>query len=149
MGYKGAYSTLTEYLRLIRPPAPRKFERRFETAPGHQAQVDFAEFQVVFTDEPGVQRKVWLYSHVLGNSRWLWGRFCPNQKLETVLRCHIAAFEACGGATTEVLYDRMKTAVIGEDDTGTVIYDASLVSLLKRYGAAAKACRAYRAKTKG
>ena len=149
MGYKGAYSTLTEYLRLIRPPAPRKFERRFETAPGHQAQVDFAEFQVVFTDEPGIQRKVWLYSHVLGNSRWLWGRFCPNQKLETVLRCHIEAFEACGGATTEILYDRMKTAVIGEDDAGTVIYNASLVFLLRHYGAAPKACKAYRAKTKG
>jgi len=149
MGFKGAYSTLTEYLRTIRPPVPRRFERRFETAPGHQAQVDFAEFQVEFTDAPGVQRKVWLYSHVLGSSRWLWGQFSPNQKLETVLRCHIAAFEAMGGVTREVLYDRMKTAVIGEDEAGTVIYNPSLVALLKHYGAAPKACKAYRAKTKG
>ena len=149
LGFKGAYSTLTEYLRLIRPPVPRKFERRFETAPGHQAQVDFAEFQVAFSDEGGGTRKVWLYSHVLGSSRWLWGQFCPNQQLETVLRCHIAAFEAMGGATTEILYDRMKTAVIGEDETGTVVYNLSLVALLRHYGAAPKACKAYRAKTKG
>jgi hypothetical protein len=109
--------------------------------------VDFAEFQVEFNSEPGVLRKVWLFSMVLGHSRWLWGRFCPNQTLETVMRCHIAAFDAMGGACTEVLYDRMKTAVIGEDSAGVVTYNESL-------GAAgalrvrATGLPAYRAKTK-
>lgn len=149
MGYEGAYSTLTEYLRLIRPAVPRQFERRFETAPGQQAQVDFAEFQVDFGAEPGVLRKVWLFSMVLGHSRWLWGRFCPNQTLETVMRCHIAAFAAMGGACTEILYDRMKTAVIGEDAAGVVTYNESLVALLAHYGSAPRACQPYRAKTKG
>ena len=111
LGYTGGYSAVTDYLRSVRPELPRVFERRFETEPGEQAQVDFAEFSVEFTDEPGMTRKVWLFSFVLGHSRWLWGRFCANQKLETVLRCHVAAFDACGGATGEVLYDRMKTAV--------------------------------------
>ncbi|TDX21589.1 hypothetical protein EV657_13812 [Rhodovulum visakhapatnamense] len=86
-GLRGAYSTLTEYLRLIRA-ASCQFERRFETPARQQAQVDFAEVQVEFTSEPGVIRKVWLFSMVLGHSRWLWGRFCPNQTLETVMRCH-------------------------------------------------------------
>lgn len=86
-----------------------------------------------FTDEPGITRKVWLFSFVLGHSRWLWGRFCANQKLETVLRCHVAAFAACGGATGEVLYDRMKTAVLGEDADGTVVYNSSLVAMLDHY----------------
>ena len=67
----------------------------------------------------------------MGNSRWLWGRFCANQKLKAVLRCHVMAFEACGGAPAEVLYDRMKTAVLGEKDDGTVIYYPSLVALLQ------------------
>jgi transposase len=31
-----------------------------------------------------------------------------------VLRCHVAAFEALGGAPRELLYDRMRTAVLGE-----------------------------------
>ena len=149
MGYEGAYSTLTEYLRLARPVAPRQFERRFETAPGQQAQVDFAEFQVEFSSEPGVLRKVWLFSMVLGHSRWLWGRFCPNQTLETVMRCHMAAFDAMGGACTEILYDRMKTAVIGEDASSVVTYNTSLVALLAHYGSAPRACQPYRAKTKG
>ena len=30
------------------------------------------------------------------------GRFCTNQKLETVLRCHVMAFEACGGVPTSL-----------------------------------------------
>ncbi|VVT33127.1 hypothetical protein RV134_380007 [Roseovarius sp. EC-HK134] len=102
-------------LREVRPPRQVQFERQFETPPGQQAQVDFAEFTVEFTDKPGIVRKVWLFSTVLGQSRWLWGQFCPNQTLETVMRSHIAAFDVMGGACTEILYDRMKTAVIGED----------------------------------
>ena len=149
LGYKGGYTTVTDFLREVRPVLPQPFERRFETGPGKQAQADFAEFSVMFTDEPGMWRKVWLFSFVLGNSRWLWGRFCPNQKLETVLRCHVMAFEACGGAPLEVLYDRMRTAVTGEEDDGTVTYDPSFVALLDHYGSAPKACKPYRAKTKG
>jgi transposase len=38
-----------------------------------------------------------------------------------LLHCHIAALEAIGGAPHEILYDRMKTAVIGEDANGLVV----------------------------
>jgi len=148
-GYDGGYTAVTDFLREVRPGGGSRFERRFETPPGKQAQVDFAEFTVAFTDEPGVTRKVWLFSMVLGHSRWIWGRFCASQNLQTVLRCHIAAFAAMGGAPEEVLYDRMKTAVIGEDAEGVVTYNASLVAALAHYGSAPKACRPYRAKTKG
>ncbi len=115
MGYKGSYSTLKPFLRSVRPPRRTQFERRFETPPGKQAQVDFAEFTAEFTDEPGVVRKVWLFSIVLGHSRWLWGRFVASQNLQSVLRCHVGAFEEIGGVPEEILYDRMKTAVIGEE----------------------------------
>ncbi len=149
LGYTGRYTAITDFLRQVRPPRQPVFERRFETPPGKQAQVDFAEFKTQFDDEPGIVRKVWLFSMVLGHSRFLWGRFCAGQDLQTVLRCHIAAFEAIGGTTSEVLYDRMKTAVIGEDTEGRIIYNSSLVALLGHYGAVPRACRPYRAKTKG
>ncbi len=123
-GYGGGYTAVTDFLRGVRPKPRPPFERRFETPAGRQAQVDFAEFKVEFADEPGIVRKVWLFSLVLGHSRWLWGRFCASQDLQTVLRCHIAAFAAIGGATAEVLYDRMKTAVIGEDEAGVVTFSA-------------------------
>ena len=148
-GYEGGYTAVTDFLRTVRPKREYGFERRFETDPGQQAQVDFAEFKVAFTDAPDITCKVWLFSMVLGHSRFLWGRFCPSQDLQTVLRCHISAFEAMGGIAAEILYDRMKTAVIGEDAEGVVTYNSSLVSLLGHYGASPRACKPYRAKTKG
>jgi hypothetical protein len=111
--------------------------------------VDFARFEVAFTDEPGVTRVVWLFSMVLGFSRLIWSRFVIHQDLQSVLRCHVAAFTAIGGAPREILYDRMKTAVIGEDADGLVAYNRSLVDLARHFGFQPKACRPYRAKTKG
>ncbi len=145
----GGYTAVTDFLRTIRPTKRPMFERRFETLPGRQAQVDFAQFRVAFTNEPGVTRIVWLFTMVLGCSRWLWGRFSASQDLQTVLRNHIDAFAAMRGAPSEVLYDRMKTAVIDEDADGRVIYNSSLAALLGHYGAVPRACRPYRAKTKG
>ncbi|MEM9438536.1 MAG: helix-turn-helix domain-containing protein [Pseudomonadota bacterium] len=92
-GHEGGYTTVKKFLRGVRPPARTQVERRFETPAGKQAQVDFEEVSVEFTDEPGVTRKVYLFSMVLGHSRWLWGRFASSQNLQTVMRCHIAAFE--------------------------------------------------------
>ena len=69
--------------------------------------------------------------------------------LQTVLRCHVAAFEALGGVPSEVLYDRMRTAVAGEDAEGVVMFNKSLIGLGRHYGFLPKACRPYRAKTKG
>ena len=109
------------FLRGVRPAeAERGYEVRFETPPREQAQVDFAHFHVVFTDEPTLPRIAWLFSLVLGFSRPIRRRFVVHQDLPTVLRCHAGAFEALGGAPREVLYDRMKTAVIGEGDAGIV-----------------------------
>ena len=149
LGYGGGYTAVKDFLRTIRPRALQAFERRFETPPGKQAQVDFAYFRTVFTDQPGAERIVWLFSLVLGHSRMMWGRFVPHQDLQTVLRCHIAAFEALGGVPAEILYDRMKTAVLGEVDDQGIAYNRKLLDLAAHYRFLPKACRPYRAKTKG
>ena len=148
-GYGGGYTAVTDALRELRPPTGPAFEVRFETAPGDQAQVDFAQFQVAFADEPGVTRIVWLFSLVLGYSRLLWARFVLHQDLQTVLRCHLAAFAALDGVPREILYDRMKTAVLGEDAEGHIVYNRALVDFARHHGFHPRACRPYRAKTKG
>jgi transposase len=148
LGYTGGYTRLTDFLRDIRPAAAPGFERRFETAPGQQAQVDFAQFRTEFSDEPGVVRIVWLFSLVLGHSRMLWARFVARQDLPAVLRCHAAAFEALGGVPAEILYDRMRTAVTGEDTRG-IAYNRTLLECARHYGFLPKACRAYRPQSKG
>jgi transposase len=148
-GYTGGYSAVTDILRDLRPTLSPAFEVRYETPPGEQAQVDFARFETEFTDEPGCKRIVWLFSMVLGYSRLIWARFVIHQDLQSVLRCHIGALEAIGGAPREILYDRMKTAVIGEDADGLVVYNRGLVDLARHYGFHPRACRPYRPKTKG
>jgi transposase len=147
-GYQGGYTAVTDVLRDIRPAPLPAFEVRFETPPGDQAQVDFAQFQVVFTDEPMETRIVWLFSLVLGYSRLIWARFVLHQDVQTLLRCHMAAFAAMGGVPHEILYDRMKTAVIGEA-SGSIVYNRALIDFARHHAFQPKACRPYRAKTKG
>jgi transposase len=149
-GYAGAYTAVKRFVAAIRPERqPKPFEVRFETPAGYQAQVDFARFVTSFTDEPGLVRIVWLFSLVLGHSRYIFARFVMHQDLQTLLRCHMLAFDALGGVPIEILYDRMKTAVISEDDQGHIVYNRSLLALARHCGFQPKACRPYRAKTKG
>jgi transposase len=149
-GYSGAYTAVKRFIAAIRPESqPKPFEVRFETPPGYQAQVDFARFVTFLTDEPEIARIVWLFSLVLGHSRYIFARFVMHQDLQTLLRCHMLAFEAIGGVPIEILYDRMKTAVTGEDADGHIIYNRSLIALGQHYGFIPRACRPYRAKTKG
>ena len=150
LGYAGAYTAVKRYLAAIRPEhGPKPYEVRFETPPGVQAQVDFARFVVAFADDPGTSRIVWLFSLVLGHSRFIFARYVLHQDLQTLLRCHIQAFAALGGVPIEILYDRMKTAVTGEDDGGHIVYNRSLLALAQHYRFQPRACRPYRAKTKG
>ena len=149
-GYKGAYTAVKRFLAAIRPQnQPKPYEVRFETPPGCQAQVDFARFVTTFADEPGITRVVWLFSLVLGHSRYIFAQFVMHQDLQTLLRCHMLAFTAIGGVPLEILYDRMKTAVTGEDADRNIIYNRSLVALAQHYRFLPRACRPYRAKTKG
>ncbi len=149
LGYGGGMTTVKNYVREVRPPVLQGYEHRFETAPGKQAQVDFAHFRVRFTDEPTTEQVVWLFSMVLGNSRHLFCRFVMRQDLPAVIRCHVQAFESIGGVPKEILYDRMKTAVIGEDEEGNVQFNKTLLALADHYRFRLRACAAYRAKTKG
>jgi len=150
LGYVGAYTAVKRYLAAIRPEnGPKPYEVRFETPAGVQAQVDFARFVVNFTDDPGTSRIVWLFSLVLGHSRFIFARYVLHQDLQTLLRCHMQAFAALGGVPIEILYDRMKTAVTGEDDQGHIVYNRSLLALAQHYRFQPRACRPYRAKTKG
>jgi len=148
LGYGGGYTSVKDAVRAWRPRA-LAFEHRFETPAGEQAQVDFAHFKVVFENEPTRVQVVWLFSLVLGHSRWLWARFVAHQDLPTLLACHAEAFAALGGVPRTVLYDRMRAVVSDVDPQGEVIYNAKLLELARHYGFTPRACAAYRAKTKG
>jgi transposase len=45
-GYEGGYTRVKDYVRQVRPRPTIEPMVRFETPPGHQAQVDFAHFRL-------------------------------------------------------------------------------------------------------
>lgn len=71
---EGGYTQVKEYVRTVRPSPPEEPVVRFETAPGVQAQVDFADFRL-----PWGKRYALLV--VLGYSRLLWLRFFPRKTM--------------------------------------------------------------------
>jgi len=87
---------------------------------------------------------------IIEQDLYLWAEFVMHQDLSAVLRCHMAAFEHFGGVPREILYDRMKTAVLGEPDADQpVIYNAKLLACAAHDHFVPRACQPYRAKTKG
>ncbi|MBW2122237.1 MAG: IS21 family transposase [Deltaproteobacteria bacterium] len=137
-----------EYVRQVRPLRRPVMEIRFETPPGQQAQADFGVFESFFEEEGRIER-VSLFTMVLGHSRFLAGRYFLSQNLHSVLVGHLGAFEAFGGVPEEVLYDRMKTVVLGTEPGGDLVFHPALMALANHYGFRPRVCRPYRAKTKG
>jgi transposase len=143
-GYPGGLSQLRCYVRRVRPRPPEEPVVRFETTPGHQAQVDFAEFTF-----PWGKRYALLV--VLGYSRLLWVQFYPRQTMTTLMRGLEAAFAYFGGVPHELLFDQLK-AVIIEDDRpggGKVLANPEFLRFAAHWAFTIRACRPYRAQTKG
>ena len=143
-GYPGGITQVRDYVARVRPrPAPEPLVR-YETAPGHQAQVDFAEFRLPWG-------KRYALVVVLGYSRLFWLKFYPRQTLATVTTGLEEAFTYLGGVPAELLFDQMK-AVIVEDhraDGGKLLENPEFLRFAAHWGFRIRACRPYRAKTKG
>ena len=143
-GYAGGITRVREYGARVRArPAPEPLVR-FETDPGLQAQFDFAEFRL-----PWGKRYALLV--VLGYSRYLYVEFVPQQTAWTVMRGLERAFAAFGGVPREILFDQLK-AVIVEDHRpggGRLLENAEFARFAAHWGFRIRACRPYRAQTKG
>jgi len=143
-GYAGCYTQVKEYVRKVRPRAPEEPVVRFETPPAHQGQVDFAEFRL-----PWGKRYAFLV--VLGYSRVLWLQFFTRQTMQHVFEGLESAFSFFGGVPHELLFDQMK-AVITKDERsagGRVTENAEFLRFAHHWDFRVRACRPYRAKTKG
>lgn len=143
-GYGGGITQLRDHVARVRPHPEPEPVIRFETAPGVQAQVDFADFRF-----PWGKRHALLV--VLGYSRLLWLHFYPRQTMRTVMTGLEAAFTAFGGVPHELLFDQMR-AVILEDrrpDGGRLLENAEFLRFAHHWGFRIRACRPYRAQTKG
>lgn len=143
-GYAGSYTQLKAFVRTIRPTPTPEPVVRFETAPGEQGQVDFAEVRFPWG-------KRWALLLVLGYSRLLWLRFCHRQTLLTLMRGLEEAFAYLGGVPRELLFDQLRAVVI--DDArprgGRVHANPEFLRFAAHWGFRIRTCRPYRAQTKG
>jgi transposase len=143
-GYTGGYSQLKAFVQRVRPTPPPEPVIRFETPAGRQAQVDFARFRFAW----GVRYALLV---VLGYSRLLWCRFYARQDMATLMDGLEEAFVAFGGVPQELLFDQMK-AVITRDlrlEGGALVRNAEFLRFAHHWGFTPRACRPYRAQTKG
>ena len=143
-GYPGSLTQLKVFVRQIRPRPEPEPVVRFETTPGHQAQVDFARFVLPW----GVRYGLLV---VLGYSRLLWLQCFARQTMRVLMRGLEQAFQYFGGVPQELLFDQLK-AVILEDQRpvgGRVLENPEFLRFAAHWGFRIRPCRPYRAQTKG
>ena len=145
-GYPGGITLIREFLHPLRPAVPMVTER-FETQPGQQAQVDWSSCGRIWQRDR--LRSLSSFTMTLGYSRRQYVEFTVSQDMETFLRCHINAFGYFRGIPIEILYDNLKTAVDHRGPDGQVVWNRRFRDFADYYGFVPRACRPYRAQTKG
>lgn len=131
LGFTGGYDIVKRYVGRLKKERDKRAYMRFETEPGRQGQVDFAEFRVVTSS--GSELKLYLFTMILGYSRRLYGELFRRCDLSTFLDGHIHAFQFFGGVPQELLYDRMRNVYRGQRE-GHKQFNTSLLSCAWHYG---------------
>jgi transposase len=144
-GYTGGSSILRDYIAPKRPLRASRATVRFETDPGVQLQSDWGE---VRTTIAGQEVRVCFQPNVLAYSRrfhfWCTDSLDAEHTYEGLIR----SFEYLGGVPRDVLVDNQKTAVLEHRD-GKPRFSERFLDLAGHYGFTPRACRPYRAQTKG
>ena len=143
-GYPGGYSRVRDYVRTVRPRPAAERVVRFETPPGHQGPVDFGTFAL-----PWGRRHALVV--VLSHSRLLWLHFYQRQTMAVLTAGLERAFARFGGVPRELLFDQMRAVVLsdGRVGGGELVLNAEFLRFAAHWGFHPRACRRYRAQTKG
>lgn len=144
MGYEGSLRWLQTNISRheLRERADEEELVRFETNPGVQMQVDWIEFP---------KDNLSAFVATMGYSRASYVEYVKDEKIDTLIQCHLNAFKYFGGVPQEGLYDNMKTVIIKRNAYGYGKHklNAMFEDFAKHCGFKIKVCKPYRAKTKG
>lgn len=141
-GYKGSYAQLYRYIKsLPKKDRDSKPSIRVKTGPGEQAQVDWGYFGKINVNEN--TERLYAFIYVLGYSRMTYAEFTVRQTLQTLLNCHIHAFEKFGIPRT-IVYDNMKTVVQKREkiskNTDKLHFHPQFLDFARHYGFGIYAC---------
>ena len=139
-----------EAQRIHRPDSRRddaEPEIRFETGPGIQTQGDWADVGTWPLGDGTAP--LFAYVAILGCSRMVAVRFATDKTRPTTLAAIVRCVDDLGGATAEFLTDRDTALMNGSRADGSPIYAPEWVDTAAMLGTRQRACRPYRAKTKG
>lgn len=130
-GFTGCYETVKLAVRPLRAEAALAglTQRRFETGPGEQAQCDWGQVTVPFGE---VRTRVHVFVMTLGYSRCAFGMGFERERMPDLLAAHEAAFAHFGGRCEDLLYDRMRTVVLGtgKDAAGKARLNATFAAFV-------------------
>jgi transposase len=147
-GFTGKYTIVKDFVREVRPKVGVTAIYRYETKPGVQSQVDWAECGRIEIDNKS--RKLYCFVMVLGYSRMRYAEFTLHTDVHTLIHCHLNAFRYFGGYTKEILYDNMKQIVLKRAPVSSdSIWNAKFEDFFNYYGFIPRLCRPYRPQTKG
>jgi hypothetical protein len=125
---------------------PSRATVRFETEPGEQLQSDWGEITTEIAERT---TRVYFIVNELGYSRrfhfWCTDSLDAEHTYEGLIR----SLEHFGGTTKEVLVDNQKSVVVQASNHGKTVFNERFLDLANLYGFRARACRPYRARTKG
>ena len=84
---------------------------RYETAPGQQAQADWADFRGYTATVDGYERPLHAFFLILGHSRMRYVEFVTEMTTASLIRCIENALNYFGGTPKEILFDNMPQVV--------------------------------------
>lgn len=146
LGYSGGYDTVKIYVRGVKARNRRQAFLRFETVPGLQGQVDWADFKVAVAGAADIT--LYLFLLVLGFSRAMYADFVTRCTLTAFMDAHLNAFNYLGGVPFELLYDNMRHVFSGRKG-GKALLNIEFADFADHCGFKPVLCAPYSPWTKG
>ncbi len=146
-GYTGSYTSLRRRVVELRPRVTAEPEVRFETGPGVQTQGDWTDCGIWPLGDGSTS--LYAFVAILGFSRMPAVRFATDKTRVTTLAAIVRCVDDLGGASAEFLTERDTALMSGSRADGSPIYAPEWVDTTALLGTRPRACRPYRARTKG
>jgi len=145
-GYAGGYSTVKEFVQLVRPPRKPAF-LMLDYPAGECAQVDWGQFGSI--QAGSTRRRLSFFVMVLCYSRMIYVEFTLSQSMDQFLSCHRHALEFFGRAPKKVMIDNLKVGVLRHPKGEKAQFNPRYADFAAHYGFEPVACNPGKGNEKG